>query len=134
MDRVHISSFNEVIVLCEDNCLQWRKHQILFVLQKDSPADGKHLLSKDGIKGVLRVVNLRREKGVRGKSQIKMTKTVTPAKFRLNTEITKRQGGITCGAIDEPRKSSKAIDERVIINFRDKNVVIARFRNKNVYQ
>ena len=44
------------------------------------------------------------------------------------------QGGITCGAIDEPRKSSKAIDERVIINFRDKNVVIARFRNKNVYQ
>ena len=42
------------------------------------------------------------------------------------------QGGITCGAIDEPRKSSKAIDERVIINFRDKNVVIARFRDKNV--
>ena len=29
------------------------------------------------------------------------------------------QGGITCGAIDEPRKSSKPIDERVIINFRD---------------
>ena len=43
------------------------------------------------------------------------------------------QGGITCGAINEPRKSSKAIDERVIINFRDKNVVIARFRDKNVY-
>ena len=42
------------------------------------------------------------------------------------------QGGITCGVIDEPRKSSKAIDERVIINFRDKNVVIARFRDKNV--
>ena len=42
------------------------------------------------------------------------------------------QGGITCGAIDEPRKSSKAIDERVIINFRDKNVVIVRFRDKNV--
>ena len=37
------------------------------------------------------------------------------------------QGGITCGAIDEPRKSSNAIDERVIINFCDKNVVIARF-------
>ena len=37
------------------------------------------------------------------------------------------QGGITCGAIDEPRKSSKAIDERVIINFRVKNVVIVRF-------
>ena len=42
------------------------------------------------------------------------------------------QGGITCGAIDEPRKSSKAIDERVIINFCDKNVVIAHFRDKNV--
>ena len=41
------------------------------------------------------------------------------------------QGGITCGAIDDPRKSSKAIDERVIINFRDKNVVIARFCDKN---
>ena len=44
------------------------------------------------------------------------------------------QGGITYGAIDEPRKSSKAIDERVIINFRDKNGVIARFRDKNVYR
>ena len=40
------------------------------------------------------------------------------------------QGGITCGAIDEPRKSSKAVDERVIIN---KNVAIARFRDKNVF-
>ena len=45
---------------------------------------------------------------------------------------TAHQGGITCGAIDEPRKSLKAIDERVIINFRDKNVVISRFRVKNV--
>ena len=44
------------------------------------------------------------------------------------------QGGITCGAIEDPRKSSKAIDERVIVNFRDKNVVIARFRDKNVYR
>ena len=42
------------------------------------------------------------------------------------------QGGITCGAIDEPKKSSKAIDERVIINFRDKNVVIVHFRDNNV--
>ena len=41
------------------------------------------------------------------------------------------QGGITCGAIDEPRKSSKAIDKRIIINFRDEYVVIARFRDKN---
>ena len=42
-----------------------------------------------------------------------------------------QQGGITCEAIDEPRKSSKAIDKRVIIDFRDKNVVIARFHDKN---
>ena len=41
------------------------------------------------------------------------------------------QGGITCGAIDEPRKSSKAIDKRVIIDFCDKNAVIARFRDIN---
>ena len=41
------------------------------------------------------------------------------------------QGGITYGTIDEPRKSSKAIDECVIIDFRDKNVVIVRFRDKN---
>ena len=40
------------------------------------------------------------------------------------------QGGITCGAIEDPRKSSKAIDERVIINFRDKNVVIAHYLDK----
>ena len=55
-----------------------------------------------------------------------------PLVSRLGT--THLQGGITCGAIDEPRKSSKAIDERVIINFRDKNVVIARFLDKNVYR
>ena len=46
-------------------------------------------------------------------------------------KFTKQQGGITFEAIDEPGKSSKAIDKRVIINFHDKNVVIARFRNKN---
>ena len=50
--------------------------------------------------------------------------------YLLATCIPYGQGGITCGAIDEPRKSSKAIDERVIINLRDKNVVIARFRDK----
>ena len=44
--------------------------------------------------------------------------------------ITKPQGGITCGTIDEPRKSSKAIDERVIIDFRDKSVIIAHFSDK----
>ena len=42
------------------------------------------------------------------------------------------QGGITCGAIDEPRISSKAIDEGVIINFCDTNVVIVHFCDKNV--
>ena len=47
-------------------------------------------------------------------------------------KVASGQGGITCGAIEDPRKSSKAIDERVIINFRDKNGVIARFRDKNV--
>ena len=53
---------------------------------------------------------------------------------RLSTKVVfgLSQGGITCGAINEPWKSSKAIDERVIINFRDKNGVIARFRDKNV--
>ena len=39
---------------------------------------------------------------------------------------------MTCGVIDESRKSSKATNEREIIYFRDKNVVIARFRDKNV--
>ena len=60
------------------------------------------------------------------------------SRFTKNAFYTKDtpsfQGGITCGAIDEPRKSSKAIDKRVIINFRDKNGVIARFCDKNVYR
>ena len=42
------------------------------------------------------------------------------------------QGGITCGAIDDASRSSKAIEKHVIINFRDKNVVIACFRDKIV--
>ena len=45
--------------------------------------------------------------------------------------MTLDQGGITCEAIHEPRKSLKAINKRVIINFRNKNVVIMRFCNKN---
>ena len=49
----------------------------------------------------------------------------------ISDNIIGDQGGITCEAIDEPRKSSKTIDKHVIINFRDKNVVIARFRDKN---
>ena len=51
--------------------------------------------------------------------------------FFYQTHKSMWQGGITCGAIDEPRKSSKAIDKRVIIDFRDKNAVIARFRYIN---
>ena len=61
-------------------------------------------------------------------------KDILLGKKGLVITFASNQGGITCGAIDEPRKSSKAIDERVIINFRDKNVVIARFRDKNVYR
>ena len=41
------------------------------------------------------------------------------------------QSGITCGAINEPSRSSKAIDKRVIINLCHKNVRIARFRDKH---
>ena len=43
------------------------------------------------------------------------------------------QGGITCscGAIDQASRSSKDIKKRVIINFCDKNVLIAHFRDKN---
>jgi len=59
-----------------------------------------------------------------------LAKDISMKSYNLNTN----QGGITCGAIEDPRKSSKAIDERVIINFRDKNGVIARFRDKNVYR
>ena len=40
------------------------------------------------------------------------------ASVNMNIPI-QSQGGITCEAIDEPRKSSYAINERVIINFRD---------------
>ena len=55
-----------------------------------------------------------------------------PAVLKINsTRLNVNQGGITCGAIDEPRKSSEAIDKREIIDFRDKNVVIVRFRDQN---
>ena len=37
------------------------------------------------------------------------------------------------GAIDELSRSSKVIDKRLIINFREKNVVIARFCNKTTF-
>ena len=41
-----------------------------------------------------------------------------------------RQGGKACGAIEEAGRSSKAIDERVIINFHDKIAAIVRFYDK----
>ena len=41
------------------------------------------------------------------------------------------QCGLICGAIEESTRSLKAIDERVLINFRDKNAVFTHFRDKN---
>ena len=41
------------------------------------------------------------------------------------------QCGIICGAIVESSRSLKAIDERVFVNFRDKNAVFTHFRDKN---
>ena len=40
----------------------------------------------------------------------------------LGTYVTV-QCGRTCGAIDEPSRSSEAINKRLIIDFRDKNAV-----------
>ena len=52
--------------------------------------------------------------------------------FAMNLDTV--QCGITCGAIKESSRSSTAIDERIIINFRDENVLMARFRDKyNVF-
>ena len=45
----------------------------------------------------------------------------------VNTSL---KGGITCEAIDEPRKSSYAIDDCVIINFRDKMSLLRVFATK----
>ena len=53
-------------------------------------------------------------------------------KFRdAQKNVFQWQDGITCGAIDEASRTSNAIERRVIINFRDKNAVIVRFRNQN---
>ena len=41
------------------------------------------------------------------------------------------QVGINCGAFDVASRSLKVIDNHVIIDFLDKNAVIARFRDKN---
>ena len=43
------------------------------------------------------------------------------------------QDGITCGAIKEASRSSKAIDQCVIIDFCDKNTVIAPFRDEMMF-
>ena len=47
----------------------------------------------------------------------------------VDDDIGDVQGGRTFGAIEEASRSSKANDERAIINFRDKNVVIALDKN-----
>ena len=47
--------------------------------------------------------------------------------FKQHTPI---QGGITCEAIDEPRKSSKAIDKRVIKIFATKMSYLRVFATK----
>ena len=49
--------------------------------------------------------------------------------FTVNS--TNIQCGITCGATNEPSRSSEAIDKCVIINLRNKNGVIAHLRDKN---
>ena len=56
--------------------------------------------------------------------------TMTKSKY-ITWALLSEQCGIYCGAIDEPSKSSKAIDKCIIINFCNKNVVIARFHDKN---
>ena len=49
----------------------------------------------------------------------------------VDDDIGDVQGGRVCGAIEEASRSSKASNERAIINFCDKNVVTVRFRDKN---
>ena len=41
------------------------------------------------------------------------------------------QCGLICGAIEESTRSLEAIDERVLINFCDKNAVFTIFCDKN---
>ena len=47
--------------------------------------------------------------------------------------ISATQCGITYGAIDEPSRSSKAIDKRVTINFRDKMSLLRVFVTKMMF-
>ena len=49
----------------------------------------------------------------------------------IKVTLFRGQGGVTCGAIEEASRSSKAIDERVIIHFRGRNAIIAHFRDEN---
>ena len=42
-----------------------------------------------------------------------------------------QQTSLFCGVIDDCSRSFKAIDERVFINFRDKNAVFINLRAKN---
>ena len=57
-------------------------------------------------------------------------KSLTAAGEKISTPI---QCGITCGAIDEPSRSSKAIDKSVIINFCDKNFILHIFATKMMF-
>ena len=61
---------------------------------------------------------------------ILVIKALKPFQLLPTAHANQRQGGITCGAIDEASRSSKAIEKRLIINFRDENAVIACFPTK----
>ena len=77
--------------------------------------------------------NIQQSKWYFHKFRGKIMASIGHASLLLLNICSQCQGGITCGAINEPRKSSKAIAESVIINFCNKNVVIARFRDKTAY-
>ena len=96
---------------------------------------GKSFIKVGELKKHLRIYSLEKCTTAQNAiTQVAITIISSDTKPNIQKQLTSCQGGITCGAIEDPRKSSKAIDERVIINFRDKNVVIARFRDKNVYR
>ena len=64
---------------------------------------------------------------------ILVIKALKPFQLLPNARANQRQGGITCGAIDEASRSSKAIEKCVIINFCNKNAVLACFRDKMMF-
>ena len=64
---------------------------------------------------------------------ILVIKALKPFQLLPNAHANQRQGGITCGAIDEASRSSKAIEKREMINFCNKNAVNACFGDKMMY-